>query len=333
MKCPKCDYLGFETGDRCRNCGYDFSLMADSTSTDADDLMLREPDSSDGPNDWIEQLDRDVRLAPPPMPAVAPSPVAPVPLDTVAVAVAPAVVRAASESGTRRAVPLPLFQPGVDDDQPLIRIPAAPRAPLAVRRTPDTPRLRAVPKLARRTGADAATPLPDAEPVLDFHEEPAAEAIIHQESAVARRPRHVPDASSQTSDPQRRLAAAAIDHAILFSIDAVVIYLTLQMAALTVSQWRELPVLPVMAFLAMVKGAYFCAFTLVGGQTIGKMAAGIRVVMLDGSQLDPARAIRRTLAGALSLMSLGLTFIPVLIAADGRALHDHLARTRVIALR
>ena len=22
MKCPKCSYLGFETGDRCRNCGY-----------------------------------------------------------------------------------------------------------------------------------------------------------------------------------------------------------------------------------------------------------------------------------------------------------------------
>ena len=26
MKCPKCGYLGFETSDRCRNCGYDFSL-------------------------------------------------------------------------------------------------------------------------------------------------------------------------------------------------------------------------------------------------------------------------------------------------------------------
>ena len=26
MKCPKCGYLGFETTDRCRNCGYDFSL-------------------------------------------------------------------------------------------------------------------------------------------------------------------------------------------------------------------------------------------------------------------------------------------------------------------
>ena len=27
MKCPKCAYLGFDTGERCRNCGYDFSLM------------------------------------------------------------------------------------------------------------------------------------------------------------------------------------------------------------------------------------------------------------------------------------------------------------------
>ena len=30
MKCPKCRYLGFETGDRCRNCGYDFSLLVDA---------------------------------------------------------------------------------------------------------------------------------------------------------------------------------------------------------------------------------------------------------------------------------------------------------------
>ena len=26
MKCPKCNYIGFEPADRCRNCGYDFSL-------------------------------------------------------------------------------------------------------------------------------------------------------------------------------------------------------------------------------------------------------------------------------------------------------------------
>src|SRR3954468_6558867 len=28
MKCPKCSYLGFERVDRCRNCGYDFSLTS-----------------------------------------------------------------------------------------------------------------------------------------------------------------------------------------------------------------------------------------------------------------------------------------------------------------
>lgn len=28
MKCPKCGYLGFDSGERCRNCGYDFSLIA-----------------------------------------------------------------------------------------------------------------------------------------------------------------------------------------------------------------------------------------------------------------------------------------------------------------
>lgn len=27
MKCPKCNYLGLESVDRCNNCGYDFSLM------------------------------------------------------------------------------------------------------------------------------------------------------------------------------------------------------------------------------------------------------------------------------------------------------------------
>src|SRR5436853_159195 len=43
MKCPKCGYLGFETVDRCRNCGYEFSL------TTAADL----------PPDSFEHLDID----------------------------------------------------------------------------------------------------------------------------------------------------------------------------------------------------------------------------------------------------------------------------------
>ena len=337
MKCPKCDYLGFETGDRCKNCGYDFSLMTDSMVRDAD-LLLRDPGPATGPNDWLKQLDRDVELNPPSTPEQASDLLNP--LASIAPAAATSASTQAAEetprAAPRRAAPsLPLFQPGaLDDDQPLIRVPAAPRAPLAVRRTPDTPRLRAVTKSARRPPADApAMRAPDSEPVLDFHDQPAPDASTHVRPPTADRRIQASDAMPETGSSRRRLAAAALDHAILFGVDAVVIYLTLQVAALTVAEWRALPVLPLLAFLGMVKAAYFCAFTLVGGQTIGKMAARLRVVMLDGSELDPPGAVRRTLAGALSLASFGLTFIPVLISMDRRALHDHVAHTRVIALR
>ena len=50
MKCPKCGYLGFESGDRCRNCGYDFSLAPLPAS--AMDLALdREADHARPPLD------------------------------------------------------------------------------------------------------------------------------------------------------------------------------------------------------------------------------------------------------------------------------------------
>src|SRR5262245_61429344 len=67
MKCPKCDYLGFETGDRCRNCGYDFSLLAAREplpdarrSPDEDDLDLHTvdvPAAAPGPEVWLDRLD------------------------------------------------------------------------------------------------------------------------------------------------------------------------------------------------------------------------------------------------------------------------------------
>ena len=38
MKCSKCGYLGFETGSRCRNCGYEFSLSSDFDLIELPDL-------------------------------------------------------------------------------------------------------------------------------------------------------------------------------------------------------------------------------------------------------------------------------------------------------
>ena len=148
----------------------------------------------------------------------------------------------------------------------------------------------------------------------------------------ARRPvQERPPVSAVDGSPLvRRFGAAIVDLAILLTIDIAVVYFTLRMAALTNGDWRMLPPVPMLAFLAILKLAYFWAFTSIGGQTIGKMAARIQVVADDDVPLDPARAVRRVLTGAVATLAFGLGFIPALIGPDRRPLHDRVARTRVI---
>ena len=136
----------------------------------------------------------------------------------------------------------------------------------------------------------------------------------------------------QPSRPGARMIAMLTDHVILLGIDAAVVYFTVRMAGLTMSEWRLLPVAPMLAFLGLLKVSYFYAFTAVGGQTIGKMAVGTCVVGDDGHPVDAARAMRRTSAGIVSFLLLGLGFVPALFG-DHRALHDRLAGTRVVRLR
>jgi uncharacterized RDD family membrane protein YckC len=216
-----------------------------------------------------------------------------------------------------------------DDDEPLIRLPVAPRPPLAVRKTPDSPRLRAISRPTLRTDS--------VEPVLQFADDigPLADLQLRDEPAApAPAVPHVQPTSTRATPggAAARLGAAFIDHAILLAIDAGVVYFTLRMASLPASEWHLLPAVPLLAFLGLVKFAYFCAFTAVGGQTIGKMALGIRVVTDDNAPVDGACALRRTLAGVAAL-AFGLGFIPALFSAERRAFHDRVAHTRVIALR
>lgn len=300
MKCPKCEYLGFETGDRCKNCGYDFSLMTDAGPERIEiDLDLREADLPES-GDWIAQVDAALPSSEPPAPA-----------------------------GQEK---FPLFTPALDDggDEPLIKVPATPRPPLAVRRTPDTPRLRAITTPVRRVE-------PEPAPAFQFEAEGAAELppiVRPRASRVwAESPRRPSTPiAGEVSAPGARATAAAIDHVMLAGIDLAVIYFTLRMAGLPMGEWTALPPVPLVAFLLFIKLSYFCAFTAVGGQTIGKMAARIRVVSADDRPLDAAVALRRTLAGVLSAVPLGLGFVPALLGSDRRALHDRVARTRVIAL-
>jgi uncharacterized RDD family membrane protein YckC len=225
--------------------------------------------------------------------------------------------------------PLSLFSPaGADDDEPLVKLPAEPRAPLAVRRAPETTtRSRPASKTPRKIETGLA---------LEFAEEadlapPPAPPAREVRSAVVAPARRVRE-STIVASLGSRAVAALLDHAILLGVDAVVVYGTLKMTALTLSDWPALPALPLLGFLALLKLSYFASFTAMGGQTIGKMAAGIRVVADPDLKMDPPRAISRTLTGALSLLSLGLGLIPALVGPDRRAFHDRVAHTRVVEL-
>ena len=219
---------------------------------------------------------------------------------------------------------LPLFARTMDDDgdEPLIKLPLSPRAPLAVRKTPEIPRLRAVPRPMRR-----------AEPALEFLEEIEPDADVAPEPAAPTLAVAIALRHAGTSSAGARAAAAAIDHVILLAIDLGVLYFTLRMAGLSMTDWRALPAAPLLTFLMFLKLAYFFAFTAVGGQTIGKMATKIRVVTDQDEAVDGARALQRTIAAAVSALLFGLGFVPALIGAERRALHDRVAHTRVVTLR
>ena len=270
MKCPKCGYLGFESGDRCRNCGYEFSLT-ERTPDPVDVALDRGPDESRPPLD----LDRIIGAPEPSQPA-----------------------------------DLPLF---AGDDTPLITA-SRPRAPLGVRRaTPEVPRARA---RATKTPAHTET----------LFETPPA-AVLGSAYQVAR----VSDASIEpAAGAMSRMLAAVVDGGLLLMLDAAVLYFTLRLLGLTMAEVAELPMLPLIAFFLLLNGGYFIAFTSVGGQSIGKMALGIKVISQEESAVPVGRATVRTLAYLVSALPLGAGFIAGVMSGDGLALHDRLAHTRVV---
>lgn len=214
---------------------------------------------------------------------------------------------------------LPLFARDPSDDEPLIKAPATPRRPVAVRRTPE-PRYRPAPSEMRE-------PSPGLAP--RFGEQPAEveqPRVVRLDRPAARA------GAEEICDARPRVVAAAIDVGILASIDLVVLYLTLRMAALPMTEWHTLPLVPLLVFLTLVKFGYLAAFTAIGGQSIGKMAAHVRVVTEQGGLLTPGRAMQRSLAAMVSFVTLGAAFLPAL---TGRrlALHDRVAGTRVVPAR
>lgn len=302
MRCPKCQYISFEDGDRCRNCGYEFSLAVESPELDpaALDLPIRTADEPSGPyaDLVLSKLDSAAEPEAPPEPR-----------------------RSRAERATvrhaRAAAELPLFRaPKTDDDAPLVSLPATPRAPVSVRKStlPSRP---------------ASTPTEE-----DLGRE---FAVLSQK--VAARAQAATDESSEASaalvaSSGARVGAALIDLTLILAIDAAVLYFTLKICGLAFDELRILPVVPFVSFLVILNGSYVTTFTAAGGQTLGKMIAGIRVVNADAGawtdRVPLAQAVLRSASYLASAIPAGLGFLPAFIGADRRALHDRIAHTRVV---
>jgi len=314
MKCPKCGYLGFEDVQRCRNCGYDFSLSPPSPTPD---LTIRRDADTPSPLDDLILVDNATAPLPPRMTDLAADVDRTLGAEDVP-ASAPGLATSRSPGPrTREAsapLELPLFGPPIPDDEPLITRPSPPRAPLAVRRsTPDVPRMRAEQPRA---------------PMLDL----SNDASLADESPVAGQsaPAWTNDGSPRDAPVAARLIAVVIDLLILAIIDAVVVYFTVQICGITLNDLGVLPKGPLMAFLLVQNGGYLVAFTA-GGQTLGKMALGIRVVPSEStSTLDLGRAFLRTVMWVILAVPAGLGFVSAVVSRDHRGLHDRFAGTRVI---
>ncbi len=243
MKCPKCGYLGFDDVERCRNCGYDFSLVP------APDPELE-----------IRSGDAACRLV----------------LDDLALIDAAQRRRnTAAPAPTPVLTKLPLFGAGFG------RRPAAHHQGVAAaaRRWPFGARLRKCRGRApRRRGPRCSTcRSPRSRKTVIGH---AARGIARQREAEAD--------GTAPAGMLSRLVAVAIDLAVLPRSTSSSSTSRCRSAGSTAADLDVLPKAPLMAFFVVQNGGYLVAFTA-GGQTLGKMAMGIKVISTAAASRSTCR--------------------------------------------
>lgn len=128
-----------------------------------------------------------------------------------------------------------------------------------------------------------------------------------------------------------RLVAGVIDIVLLCGVNATIIYFTTRLVGLPLASVAQLPLPPLVAFLTVFNVGYAVTLTAICGQTIGKMAVGLRVEVADGSRITPVHVVIRTVAYLVSVLPFGVGFVGMFLRSH-RALHDLLADTRVVRL-
>lgn len=136
----------------------------------------------------------------------------------------------------------------------------------------------------------------------------------------------------------QRYMAFVVDSLILFFVMAIFIVLGLVAVEWGSAGGQAVPllrqvriILPIFFPLAFVLGVtYFTVFHGAGGQTLGKMIFGLRVVRTDGQTLSFFRAFLRAVSYVVSALPLCLGFLWAGITAKKRAWHDWIADTMVV---
>jgi uncharacterized RDD family membrane protein YckC len=91
---------------------------------------------------------------------------------------------------------------------------------------------------------------------------------------------------------------------------------------------------PLINILGMaISALYFTLFIGSRGQTLGKMAMGLKVVRADGTDVGYALALGRWGGYLLSTLICFIGFLFPLFRSDNLALHDMICGTKVIKIR
>ncbi len=129
-----------------------------------------------------------------------------------------------------------------------------------------------------------------------------------------------------------RFLAFLIDAAVsagLFALGLALTSLAVQVVTGDSVNWSRTNIVVTIIF-GLWEFLYFAYSWAAGGQTVGMVVLGIRVVRADGGGLSPRRGTLRALVFPLSFLFFGLGFLGILVQREHRALHDLLAGTAVI---
>jgi uncharacterized RDD family membrane protein YckC len=125
-----------------------------------------------------------------------------------------------------------------------------------------------------------------------------------------------------------RLAAVLVDLLILSVLNAVLIITYLYIFRIPEKMIQTSLLINVPGIV--LDAVYQIYFLSQYGGTPGKMFFGLRVVTPSGGSLSVWHAAARYFCFWISALTLGVGFLIVLFDPQRRALHDHIAKTRVV---